>query len=515
MQFQAIKQLLIKWIGSILFSLIICSTANAQSKSYTDVKRFQHKNLGTIMEGDQVKGYFLFYLSNKQKGATQNYKLEILDTKLNTIASKTITGNKHLTLKSAAQNNEDIMIKLYDGKEKIISMYQYTVKGELKNQEKFKPRSLPVKESTVYPIEKNGFVDYYSLYYKKRQGYGIRFYPSTEDGLPWTYKSSSTADTFEEATLLTVNDRILLSTITKRKNLTSKDGEQFILGLDIISGEKLFEKPLEDSKYALQVINGFKNEENGNLEITGHYYDKSAKTDKAASKGIFFFTLEESSNTFSRKYVSWSEDVNKFISSNAKGKLNKTGYVYFHKIIRNNNGKIYAIGEQYQKVADGNSVLGTVLSGQPSSNAMSMLVIDDFYVFEFDQDFNLLDVEVIEKIHTQVPFEAGASFMTPQAMAQDLKNQSGFDYLFTQNEKDQSSFTIGYLINSRKGAYKTKIYGAGTFDENEFTIKEIDLKTSKSATSIQVSQAKQAFILISQYLPNYKRLDFRFAKVSE
>ena len=66
--------------------LIVCScvTGHSQGKlSIENVHAAYLRNSGTIMENNQIKGYFFLYQSDKIDRQTNEYTLQILDQNIN------------------------------------------------------------------------------------------------------------------------------------------------------------------------------------------------------------------------------------------------------------------------------------------------------------------------------------------------------------------------------------------------------------------------------------------------
>jgi len=519
------KQRLLQLVSSLLvLSILACTNLNAQSSSFNDIKKVKLRNMGPIIKDNVVQGYYMFYLYDKVSKGNRMYKLQLLDANLDKIATKTITAGKYLILQSASYNNEEIMLKFLDVKTKIVSFRRYDATGDYKGQKTYTLENRyelalfdqgdgDLENITLFPADGNGFVDYHTTKGKKF-GYEINFYPSNSEIKSWKKAMDPNSKYTEAAMFLAANDEMVVSTIAKRKNALSKDPEYFIQGLDINTGKELFEKTLEDNKYALQVISGFKNETTGNVEVTGFYYGKDDKTFKAASKGVFFFVLDNKGDPISRKYISWKADVSKVLPSNDRGKLNDIGYMFFHRVIRTKDGKIFAIAEQYNKVADGMGIAAMALSSGDTGSA-TKLAVENFYIFEFDKDFNLVDVEVVEKFKSSFSFpNAAYSFLSPQIMAQVANTYGGFDYLFTQNYADRPMFMVGYLDYERRKKEKNMIvFGAATHDGEEYTTDKINLDTKKGEY-IRVMQGKPGHILISEYIAKEKRMEFRLEKIN-
>lgn len=514
-------------IATVFAILAIFSNISmAQKKSFTDIMTVQLKNMGPIINNEVVEGYYMFYKVDKADRKNNNYKLEILDANLEKIATKSITESKYMFLQEGTYNGKDIMLKFYDSKEREVSFRRYNADGTYKGKKTFTLTNRVeaayyyagqdnglAASTQLFSIENKGFANF-QLTKVKKFGYAIQYYPSEEGAKKWVYKSDPGSKEIESATYLASNDELLLASVFKKKGIMSKDVMPYVLGVDLNTGKKVFEKTIEDSKYAVQLVSGYKNEDTGNIELTGFYYGKEDKTFKAASKGLFFFVMDNKGEITTRKYISWAKDVNKVIASNEKGKLDDIGYMFFHKVMRNSDGKIFAIAEQYRKVADGAGIASAILNQGSGGIATAKLRIEDMFVFEFDKDFNLEKVEVFDKQKSSQSFPSGYGFVTPQLMAQLAKAFGGFDYIFTQSNKDRSVFSVGYLdYERRKNEKNAVVFGAITHDGEAFSTDKMDLVT-KRGDRIRVFAGKPGYVMIAEYLRKEKKLDMRVEKIN-
>ena len=114
----------------------------------------------------------------------------------------------------------------------------------------------------------------------------------------------------------------------------SRDVDDYILGIDILTGKKSFEHPMEDNSHAVATLNALPLED-GNFQIFGLAFDKDAKTGKATSTGLFGFTMNSEGKIITRKYLTWAKDFSKFLKMNEKGKVEDVGFLYFQKFVRN------------------------------------------------------------------------------------------------------------------------------------------------------------------------------------
>jgi hypothetical protein len=307
---------------------------NAQKQVLNDVLQAKTKGTGVIIKDNTVTGYFSFYELEKKDKKTKNYQLNIYDQNLTPLSSKKFSSQEDLTALEATFNGELLLIKFFDNKEDkfVFKSYDqnsqqvsskslsaekvYNPYGELSNDEEG-------ESATVTPIEGQGFVHFIV---KARGGRAshtyneITFIPNNKDVKGWTWTTAEKSEDFEWGDVLGSNGKVLLCLVNKRPKFMSKDIEDFILGIDIATGKKLFEYSLEDRKYAISTLNAIA-EPDGNFQIFGLYFEKDAKTAKASSLGLFGFTVDPAGKVITRKYESWEKDVSKFLKVKKKVKL--------------------------------------------------------------------------------------------------------------------------------------------------------------------------------------------------
>lgn len=498
----------------------------AQSVSFEDVIGIRVRNMGVIRKGNEVTGYYLFYAVDKAEKGKVNYLLKILDNNLEQVASKSITDDKGVILRECAYNGSTIMLKFQqtNGKEKNFIFRQYDMTGERRSL-----KNMPVGEldyeievaaqleegalqPTLIAVPGKGFVNYTADTEKGKNSqaiYRVNFFPDdTQTAKEWKYASKENSEFYESAYFMTCNDKVLLSTIVKRKNRLSKDIEFFIHGIDLNTGRRLFETSVEDSKYAISIING---EINGDsIQLYGLYYDKDAKVSKDKSLGLCSITIDMKGKAGKRRYISWAKDVSKFLPANEKGKIEDIGYLFFHKFIRANDGTVFGIAESYRKAASGLGIAVTILGGEAS---VAKMVIEDFYLFQFTPDFKIKDVRIIEKNKSSIQLHSGMASLSQQILAVYLNYWGCFDYSFTQQNSDNSIFSVGYLdYEVRKDEKDGWIIGTLNYADNEWVNDKI--RISSYATNFNIMPAKPGYVVVYEYFPKAKKFDFRLEKLN-
>ncbi|QHT68578.1 hypothetical protein GXP67_18970 [Rhodocytophaga rosea] len=501
----------------------VCTRSFAQQKSFSNVLTIQLRNMGAIYNKNQVSGYYMFYKVDRVNGKTNSYLLRILDQNLNEVSESKIEESKYFYLMEAAYNDESLMFKFYDAKEKTISFYQYDNKSQLKNKssrkleskmEVYTYNSQAEREESdgtfLFAIPGQGFVDY-GMKKDGKLGYAITFYPENKTQKGWTYESASNSKEVENAGYVVASKNLLISSVIRRNNLLSQNFEAYLLGIDINTGKKLFEKKVEDKQYELSFINATIDENSGNVALLGQYYKKNDNVVKDKSLGLCSYVLSSDGNIITKNYASWLTDVRKFLPVNAQGKMEDVGYLYFHKIIKTADGRYIAVGEQYRKAASAAGIALTVLGG--SSAGVTKMVIEDLVVLEFNQQFKLENVKIFDKSKTNVELPAAYDFAGPQITAYYLKALGHFDYSFSQQNEDATTFSVGYVdYEKKKGEKNGLVFGAITYAEKEYATDKLSLETD--ASSLRVIPAKPGFILITEYFRKAKKLDMRLEKIN-
>lgn len=504
---------------TLLLALAIVANLNAQKVSFDDVLTIELKNMGSIIKNNEVTGYFMFYKVDKVDRKNNAYLLRILDANLNEVSSDKITESKYFSLKEASYDGQSILLKFFDLKDKQVVFYQYDQNAKVKMKKTFPlskqeiqmasmQNSEEIKSFSLFDLENKGFLNY-SVVKNKDLGYEIRFFPEAgEKG--WVYKSNPESKNYDVASYLAANDQVVFSAISSRPGVMSKKITYMLLGVDLNTGKKVFEKPLVDSKYKLQVMNGYTDETSGNIVLFGLYYDDDEKIGKDQSNGLFAVTLDNKGEYVGKKFISWEKDVSKVLPVNERGKIKDVGYLFFHNIFKTADGKVFAIGEQYRKAASGWGIAANVLGGGNSNVGMAKIVVEDLYVMQFSADFTLESVKVFDKTRNDIEMPGGSEYVSPQLLAYMVKAYDGFDYSFTQMNKDKSVYSVGYLDWSRNA--KSMIFGAVTWADNEFSTDQLKLKTE--ASSLRVFPGKPGYVMVSEYFRKQKKLETRLEKIN-
>lgn len=482
----------------------------SQENSIYDVLSIKLQDIGPILKDSEVTGYYMFYKTDKLSKDTSSYVIDILDQNLNILISKPINGSDQLKLLDGVYNNKTLLLKFYDYLTKEITLSQYDnganeiskVIRKLSSYESY------IIERTfsdnggqnvcVFPLEKTGFVDYRGIKNKK-YGYNIDLYSSTDSNKIWTLTSEVKSKLHEFATHIYGDKNVIVSSILSKKTLLTRSIDISILAINAKTGEKMFEKPIVDPNYELLVLNGLESDLAGNIYLLGNYFPKGKSELNNPSLGIFTIKLDIQGNIIEKNFISWEEDIGKLIDVNNYGKIKDGGYVYFHDFVRDANGNIYAIGEQFKK---------------RNKFYETDMIIGDLLIIELDKNATLKNVNVIDNEKFRIVLPEGMGINGPQILSYYIKSKGWFNFQFIEFNRDQSIFSIGYYErNNNKDSFKLD-FGITTYADGELSQDRINLLNTNENKMVRVLPAKIGNIAIIEYLIDEKLLKMRIEKIN-
>ncbi len=87
----------------------------AQSKLTIDnVYSVTLRNSGSIIENEEIKGYYFFYQSDKIDKRTNEYTLQILDANLNKLKDIKFQDSKKISLMESSYNGSSLVFMFFD-----------------------------------------------------------------------------------------------------------------------------------------------------------------------------------------------------------------------------------------------------------------------------------------------------------------------------------------------------------------------------------------------------------------
>lgn len=490
-----------------IFTLLSTSVTFSQSKTLSEITQVKLQNIGPIYENSEVVGYYMFYQTDKIRSKVFGYKIVILDNNLNIISSETIEGPKQLLLISGIYNDDALLLKLYNGqtKEVTLSIRDKNAKEISKTSSKTNlfekmalTQELEGKNIATYPVKNTGFINI-KIVKQKKYGFSISFYP-TNGFEKWTYTSDPKSKMIETAGFIYGNSDIMLFSVLRKPSMMSKKVNMSLQLVDSKTGKKISETSLQDSKYELLALNAIKSREDNSVILFGNYFKKGDSQIKGTSLGLFTAKINAAGELSNKQFISWTEDVSRFMDINEKGKVKGAGYIYFHNITMTSDGNIYAVGEQYKK-----QVLGISTD----------IVIENLLVFELNSQFELKNVNVVEKGKSRFSMDIKMAQVSAQILGHYMKSVGSFDYEFSHLNKDKSIFSIGYVDYVKvKGKPNKYVFGSIIYSDGKSIVDKIDLMNSKDKKEVKVFPGKTGNIAIFEYHRKKKTMDMRLEKIN-
>jgi hypothetical protein len=508
---------------------LIVQVTYAQDKLTIDkVYSTYLRNSGTIMENNQIKGYFFLYQSDKIDRNTNEYILKILDQHLNPVREIKFEDSKKVYMLEAAYNGGSLAFLFQNGDTKTLDMKIYDLDGKLKytysREYDKKTNDLMATYQTVHSDEgtnqnvfnmnDDGYVSVLPLREGKQRTYEVDFYSSNEKK-QWSYVPTDNAEKFASAEYLGSTDSLIILQELKRKSGTSQKLTASLVGINVYSRKKAFEIEQEESdeyKFFPNSVSSLK--EKGAFLVMGTFFDQNANIAKDASRGLGIYEITTKGKIVSRTYNTWAGDFAKYLPTNAKGKVDKIGFLYIHKMIQSPDGKLYVVGEGYKRTASAGGIALTALGalgGAYRTGQTTQIVITDMVMMEFNDKFKVTNATIFDKTNNTVQPLGGADFISQHALALQLKSDGAFDYEFTTFEPDNSNFTVCYSDWVRSGEYKGKTFNTIRYNGDKYVTDKIQLKSSAKKTKI--FPAKAGSIMIMEYYKKEKKIDLRLEKI--
>lgn len=503
----------------------------AQNKiSFENVRQVYIRNSGQVMDGEELKGYFTFYVTDKKDRKTNSYMIQILDNNLTKVKEIEFEDDKDVQILESSYNNNAIMFLFYNRKEKTLEYRTYGFDGkqktsytkDLTNRTKmliestYGTKSEEGQNEAIFSVGNVGFTTVIPVKEGKYYSYEINFF-FTDRNKQWTFEAAEEQeDKYCNALYLGATDSLVVFEIIKQKRLMSKEAHSWLLAFNIFTGKKQFEVSTEAEDYKFFPMNIVTLNGQSQFMLLGTYYDPEGRVAKDASLGLASWRFDPSGKVVSKKYNSWEGPIGKYLPADAKGRVTDVGYIYFHKVLQTEDGKFFAIGEGYKKVVSGFGVAAGILSGMgggTSGVSMMKLKITDLIMMQFDEQFDITNAKIYEKNSNSMEMPAGASYLTPHTMALIAKSYKAFDYDFTQTDKNHTRFSVGYSDYVKDDDYKGRTFNTINYADGKITTDKINL-TSNKATWRRLMAAKPGFIVIMEYFKKEKKIDVRLEKLN-
>jgi len=505
----------ISTISALCFFSILVS---AQQKTLSEITEFKIKNSGAFMDkNNDVDGYYFYYEVDKLDEEQREYAIMMLDNNLNDIAIKSYIDQKKTYIADSKFNNQILMFAMVNKKEENFKLVTFDRQGNQGediiipvNKKELRWIAMMEKSGSfdlLYAVDNKGFLFNY-VRDNEKIGYGLK-YIATDGGNSWDYNSPEDIKMIKSINPIEVNEDVVVALESTKKSALNQTINYKVLVLDIKTGKLLFEQEFDRGSDPRLITNAFLTSDH-NLVLLGEYFNEGENIFTDDSKGLFAKILDLSGNELSDNKVSWEDKIDKMMPPDSDGKKRTNTYIYFHNIVRTQQGSYYCIGEKYRKTASALGIAALALTG---SGSVTQLTITDAVVFKFDNEFNLEDIKVYEKGKSRAP--SLVDFGSPQLNAHFLKAYGAFDYEFTQIDTDRDRFYANFIDYERlkdednKLAFKTIAYNDGKLSEDK-----IYLQKNSGKIKFRVLPAKLGNVMLLEYNRKEKTLDLHLEKLN-
>lgn len=510
-------------------AIIGFANLHAQSKLSIDkVYSTYLRNSGTIMENNQIKGYFFLYISDKIDRKTNEYTLQIVDQNLNKVKDIKFQDSKELSLLEAAYNGTSLSFLFKNSENKTLDLKVYGIDGKLKytygrdydkkTEELMKRYEIGhTDEGTnqnVFNVGEDGYVTVLPLKDGKQTTYEVDYFSSTQKK-QWSYIPTDDEEKFAAAEFMGSTDSLIILQVMKKDRALRGDPKSHIIGINFITKKKDFDIDFENEKYQFVSTSVMPIKGTNQILLMGSYFDKEANVMKDFSLGLGIYKIDTKGKSISKVYNSWTSDFAKYLPTNSKGKIDNIGFLYIHKMIQTPNGKLFVVGEGYKRQASAGGIALTALmalgSGYNSNVNVTKMVVTDMVLMEFNNQYKVTDAKIYEKTDNGTGVIPGADYVSQHTLALLIKATGGFDYEFTTGEEDNSTFSVCYSDYERNKDYRGQTFNSIHYNGTKFSTDKIELQSK--ASKMRIFPAKAGSVMIMEYFKKEKKIELRLEKI--
>lgn len=517
---QTIKRLLY-----VILLVAMVAPAMSQSRDFTNLISYRRSGSGSILENDNLKGYYAFYMYDKADKKNDAYLLQLMDDNLNLVKSIDVLRPRGDYLMETVFNGNCFVSMFYNKKNGLdLTSYDKTGKTlgthQVSELPKMEERRIAmaltyssddVANSSIFTLGNQGFVRQ-SFAKNEKVGYSLEAYDNNMK-IIWTYGSSPTSELVEACDVIFSSDKYVVISVMRKKSLMTRNMDSFISVIDAKTGKLVFEKAMKDDN-EWSVLNVFIDDEKSTLYYFGEYYPKGEEVMKSKSEGVVMMTFDLTGKEILKKKLSWVKDLNPLLKTDLNETVDTKGNIrpYFHRIYKAQNGHIIAVGEQYGKSASGLGIASRAMGGGGSvvqMNILNMVVLD---INSSDLSVNTYNAYIKKK--TSVQFPAGYEMASASQLAMYMKTTGGFDYEFSTYDLAKDKFACVYRDYDRKkddGEKADLMLGIIKYEGGKLSGARMPIMVNSSRFSL--SPAKPGFVAVTEYYRKKKTLTFRLEKL--
>ena len=435
---------------------------------------------------DEIYGYVIFQIVEKVDRKETLYLANLLDINLNRVAQSKFTDNPKVKIGNVHFNGKSIYFEVIPEKawkENINSQdFSYRIYDISTNT--ISPRhELPVQDKKLfvrgsYPIPGGGFgIITRNLKTRVSEYYAVS---NTNEILYKTHPFGNPKKKKEIEYILIgdIKDDLLISINEKYPHPKSKQITTTLHLANINTGK--FAKEISFDNDTFNVFLNNVQIIGDKIYVYGDSYEKKNDLLSGKTAGMFKATLDKEGNILDQKTRVWT-DFQSMIDIKEGGYVKKKGYVYTHNYV-------------YDKKTKHTIVVAEYIRG-----ALSSVIVEDMVFFDFDADFNLVQVFEVPTTKSELHL-SGIKYGGSRGYGTMLKNYNYFDYRFSNILTDEGGLSFFYF-NLEKLRFFSRDYSHGMIVYNEGKFSTNKLKWELSAWQkeyLNLLPSKPGFILLSK-----------------
>jgi hypothetical protein len=515
------------FLSATVCIFMFAGAINCQTLSIDKVQATYLRNSGTIMENNQIKGYFFLYLSDKINRKTNEYTLQILDQNINKVIDIKFEDSKNINLLEASYNNNSLAFLFRNNDEKTLDIKVYSIDGKLKytytramdKKTQYllsRYASMNSDEGTnqnIFDIGLTGYAAIIPVREGRETSYEVDYY-SSQNNKQWTFVPQDDEARFSNAEFLGNTDSLIILQVMKKNRTTSNKVNPHLVAVNFVTKKLAFDIDNENDEYTFVPSSVVPVKGEGRMLVMGNYFEKGDKIQKEYSTGIAVYEVSNKGKILSKTYNSWTTDFAAYLPMNRKGKIESIGYLFIHKLIQTPDGKLFVVGEGYKRQANAGGIalfaLGA-LSGVNSNAGVTKIVVTDMVMMEFSDKFKITNATIFDKTNNNAIVSNASDYMSQHSLALYLKMTGSFDYEFTTGDEGFSNFIVCYSDWVRSSEYKGQTFNSIRYNGEKFITDKIELKSK--ASRMKVFPAKPGSVMILEYFRKARKLEFRIEKL--
>lgn len=438
-----------KKIFALSFLFLILGTTQLSSQDFQSIedlkRRFFERVLTITGDNNDVEGYVVYYMSEKQKKGIRTFAVKSFDTNLEVISLTTLDVSKHTDILSTAFNGQNLCVILGDPRKKTLKAVTYNQKGEQQGEMNWTLKKWYEANAEAYPGE-NGFYLLRTLR-EKKTGFQLSH---LSNSLEENWKKKFMPEKGYEGLLIakSIKDKLVFIK-EKGPSILSKKLSVELVTVNESDGSVVGKFDLYDGKNTY-IPSAIQLDDDGKAIIGGMYFE-GEKYRNINSAGVFVMKTSADGKDKMKQSLPWKGEMQKYLAqSKTKGlRLDAKNKILFEDVIVHSNG-FQLIGETFSKSVVSLLQLSDVVVGTNNGQEKPTLFnIKDILIFNFDNDLTFKNVQLIPKKEVNVSCYSPYNGMFGMKLAKELQKLGYFNYRFVMKDSpDDQAFT---LVSSNQG----------------------------------------------------------------